>query len=200
MEPVGLVVGVAGLFSVCMDILDRTHSFNEAGKEQRQVYARFQAEKIRLKEWGDGVGVSGGELKDPHDGRLDDSGKREAIRKILLCIGEALGAKTEILSKVRADFQDENPYSVFGAGNELDGKSGSKKISMPQSKRRTALAWSMSRKRRSKDDIDNFKALVDGLYSLVPLNDGPSSSSAKRATGLEDHNRSKSTHPRNGCR
>ena len=63
MEVTGLVLGVVGSFSACMDMLERLHSYRDFGISSGQLATRFEAAELRLQEWANGVGIMDDRLK-----------------------------------------------------------------------------------------------------------------------------------------
>lgn len=60
MEPVGFTVGIiglAGLYSVCLQGLEQIDSGRNFGKESRKILVLFETEKFLLRKWGEKVGV-----------------------------------------------------------------------------------------------------------------------------------------------
>ena len=48
MEPISFtvgIVGLAGLFSVCLDVIDKVDSYKDYGVESRSILAQFDADK-----------------------------------------------------------------------------------------------------------------------------------------------------------
>jgi ankyrin repeat protein len=88
MDVAGLVIGVAGLFSVCLDILERVDSYQDAKIGSSQLSARFKADKLRLREWAKGVGIEDGKLKESHNPRLDNSEILSTVQNILQSISD----------------------------------------------------------------------------------------------------------------
>ncbi|KAK2016068.1 ankyrin-1, partial [Colletotrichum eremochloae] len=63
MEPVGLavgVVGLAGLFSTCLEAVQKIDSYKNFGRDSRFLEAQFNASKHRFTEWGQAVGFENG--------------------------------------------------------------------------------------------------------------------------------------------
>ena len=48
MEVAGLVLGIAGLFSVCTEVLDKVQAYKESGTVSNQLVVRFEADKLRV--------------------------------------------------------------------------------------------------------------------------------------------------------
>ena len=75
MEPVGLAVGVlsvAGLFSSCLDAVQRVESWRNFADDSRLLGARWGDERLHLKTWGRAGGFDNGTLSHDHHKALDD--------------------------------------------------------------------------------------------------------------------------------
>lgn len=66
MEPISFtagIVGLVGLFSVCLDVIDKVDSYKEFGLESRSVVAQFKADKHLFANWAQDVGIHKSKLK-----------------------------------------------------------------------------------------------------------------------------------------
>ena len=62
MDVAGLAIGIAGLavlFSICADVLERVDTHRDFGITSHQLSLRFESEKIRLQQWAKAVGIDG---------------------------------------------------------------------------------------------------------------------------------------------
>lgn len=50
MEVAGIIIGIAGIFSACTDILDKVQSYRNSEHESHKLVIRFEAEKFKLYE------------------------------------------------------------------------------------------------------------------------------------------------------
>ncbi|KAH7124486.1 ankyrin-1, partial [Dactylonectria macrodidyma] len=63
MEPIGLAVGIAGLaglFSSCLEVVEKVNSYRSFGSDSHVLDAQFKSEKLRLEQWGRAVGLDQG--------------------------------------------------------------------------------------------------------------------------------------------
>lgn len=75
MEPVGLAVGIAslaGLFSVCLDVIDKVDSYRDIVFDSRSLVTQFEADKLLFHTWARKVGLDKGKLNDNHHESLDN--------------------------------------------------------------------------------------------------------------------------------
>ena len=167
MEVAGLVLSIAGLYSACVDIIEGIDTFKDADPDTRQVSARFQAGKMRLKEWGTRVGIVDGKLEELHDSRLEDPNMRENIARILYYLGETFEASERLLLKTRVKFDVKKlsaSTTFLGRNGNANDKS---KSSLPESSR-SGLAWVFRRRKKLTRKVEIFTQLVGLLYELVP--------------------------------
>lgn len=93
MEIAGLSIGIAGLagiFSTCLDVVERIDS-------SCAIISQFEADKLLFQRWSKNVGVDGKDFRTNHHANLDDPATSKAIQKILISINEIAGG-SEILS------------------------------------------------------------------------------------------------------
>jgi len=60
MEPVSFIVGLTGLFSAAVTIIERTSAGKSYGEESATFISKIEAERLRLSLWGEAVGLAGG--------------------------------------------------------------------------------------------------------------------------------------------
>ncbi|KAH7490537.1 hypothetical protein FOMA001_g3721 [Fusarium oxysporum f. sp. matthiolae] len=97
MEVTGLavgVVGLAGLFSVCLDSLSRFQSYRESNFETHVLDTRFRAARARFEQWGSSVGISNGRLQPDHHDGLDNKETAALIESILQIIAKTICDKS----------------------------------------------------------------------------------------------------------
>jgi len=180
MEAVGLAVGVVGLFSACVDLVERIDAYKDFGVESRSMISRFEADKIRFKRWGSNVGFHDGKWTGAHDPQLDDR-EIEVIKDILENTLKALQEADSTRSKLRNNLGDDFDSSLAIPR----GLAKATKISFPSKFVRGRFDWAFRRRGRFANQIDLFNKLVEALYNAVPpINYEPHL--VRRATKLED--------------
>jgi hypothetical protein len=162
MEPVKLAVGIlglAGLFSSCLDMLERLDSWKDFSNDSRALAARFEADKLRFEKWGQAVGVDQKDLLDHHHETLDDPRTLATVQRLLSIIRD-LGSDSEV----------SFPSKLSGL-RARPAKSGisSKVIVHPTESARRRLKWAMGDKAKRIAQVGQFGQLVDQLHILVPL-------------------------------
>lgn len=53
------LVGLAGLFSSCIEAVARAHSYKSFSRDSQALNLQFSAAKLRLETWGPAVGFAG---------------------------------------------------------------------------------------------------------------------------------------------
>ncbi|KAI0199187.1 prion-inhibition and propagation-domain-containing protein [Astrocystis sublimbata] len=169
MEPAGLAVGIAGLvgiFSTCLDIVERWDSYKDFGVEFGSLVARFKADKIRFRQWGQLVGIDKSKHGDGYHKALDDPSIRRVVDEILQSIKH---------------FDDDTgnfPPALRPISGSVDTLAHSKTVlprGRPQfekyqgaTSRKSRLEWALRGKARFLALVESFDALVQKLYDLVP--------------------------------
>ncbi|KAH7207661.1 hypothetical protein BKA60DRAFT_599656 [Fusarium oxysporum] len=156
MEVTGLavgVVGLAGLFSVCLDSLSRFQSYRESNSETHVLYTRFRAARARFEQWGVSVGISNGRLQPNHHDRLDNKKTADLIEDILQIIAKTI-CKESILRGTRTGSRLQS--------GQLGGQSQS---------RGKRIKWAFGGKESRNEQADDFEKLVQQLYNLIPPED-----------------------------
>ena len=161
MEVAGLFLGIAGLYAVCTEILDQFDSYRDFGISSSQLAARFEAEKLRLREWADVAGIQGGMLMEDHHRRLDDLAVRAIVYQILHSIVDLFPRAEQTLSDIRG-----KPVRK-GSRDNRGPHIGSASIKVS---RKVRVKWAFGNEARFTRQIESFELLTSKLYDLVPLN------------------------------
>lgn len=154
MEVAGFAIGIAGLaglFSTCLDLMDKIIVARDAREDYQAAFSNFQACKILFEEWGKGADIDSGEPKDPD--------KRKAAYHILATIEQLFTNASKL----------ESRYGVsVPVREEASEKSEKSKSSMSLAKR---ARWAV----RDKQKFDDLTALLatftERLGQLVPVKD-----------------------------
>ncbi|KAJ5761766.1 uncharacterized protein N7511_005148 [Penicillium nucicola] len=164
MEPVGLAVGIlglAGLFNTCLDVLEKFDSWRDFGSESRSLAAQFKVHKLRLEKWGQAVGFEQRDLSDGHDKLLDDPRTLSIVEELLSAIRDICG------------YDDDNfPMTVSGGDKRpIKGQllnSHSHPHTSLESKRQK-LSWALRDKAKRLAQVEQFSVLVENLHNLIPI-------------------------------
>jgi hypothetical protein len=167
MEIAGLAVAVPGLLTSCLDLIERVDSYKSFDIHSRQLVARCEASKLRLREWASSVGVSDDKLSDEHHTRLDHPEVASVVRTILLSLCEVF--QTSEHTRTRLRLQPEQPNSVSSPWpvltcNNLDKKKAGRNVSSAKS----GIAWAVKFRSQFTNQVEMFEVLVDKLYDIVP--------------------------------
>ena len=91
MESAGLAIGIAGLaglFSACVDVIEKFDAYRDFGIDSRSLSAQFEADKLRFEKWGRAVGFDQGKLLDDHYEGLNDPPTSSTVGSLLSSIRE----------------------------------------------------------------------------------------------------------------
>ncbi|KAJ5623014.1 hypothetical protein N7490_011619 [Penicillium lividum] len=163
MEPVGFAVGIiglAGLFSTCLDVLDKVDSWKDFGIDSRNLSAQFKAHKLRLERWGKAVGFENGGVSDVHDKTLDDPHILSAVKDLLTVVKDVCHIEDDVFSPSEFTPDMTGKHVLPRRHTRLDMGKGPKM---------QKLNWALRDKAKRVTQVGNFAALVDILYSLVPV-------------------------------
>ncbi|KAF5599967.1 ankyrin repeat domain-containing protein [Fusarium pseudoanthophilum] len=155
MEPVGLAVGLVGLFSTCMDVMQRVDSYRTAGRDSRQLDAQLNATMHLFGRWGDGVGISKDKLSDSHHPDLDNPRTFAVVQGLLNSIKDFSGTSDEPLG---AKALQKTPSFPMAGDLSTHGS----KISRWQK-----TTWSLRGKLKQTTHVQALASLVSDLYSVV---------------------------------
>ena len=166
MEVVGLAFGAAGLvglYSACMEAVDRIESYRHFGSDKKQLLTRLDANKDIFQKWAKRVGISAEGLLVPHDTRLDDLNTAKVVSQVLTCIRDLLGDSGQANHR---PYQNHN-QNFLSAPKRL-GESSLHSEPQGPSRRRDKWAWTFHGKSKLESQVLNFACLVETLDRLVP--------------------------------
>ena len=183
MDPVSFAVGIiglAGLFSTCLDAVERFDAWKDFGTDYRSVAAQFKAQKLRLEKWGQAVGLQEDTLLEKHNKFLDDPQTKSIVGELLSAIKAICSYQDEAFP---APSSATEPKSFKDQLWPRHGHSGA-----PHESKRQKLSWALRDKARRMAQIGQFSTLVDNLYSLVPTTGmtGEQSSRFTESARLDD--------------
>lgn len=182
MEPVGLAVGVlglAGLFSSCLDVVERFDSWRSFADESRLLGALFEGERLRLKRWGSAVGLDNGELSSNHHEALDDP-------RIISMVCTYLS----IIKSLCGDGDGDGEFPPLAGTSDrhakrtlfLQGRAQAHANAPPES-RRQKTNWALREKAKCKAQVEAIGSLVQSLCDLVPADGAKGTQPAQRKAG-----------------
>jgi hypothetical protein len=156
MEVIGFVsglAGLAGLFTTCMDVLDKVDAYKNFGSESRYLVDQFDADKLLLQQWATNIGL---------ESKLPDPGKQE-IRpaslfedeEILSCIKRVLADIVGIFEEMEAGIDKLHLSGRFGLEHP------------PPPGMRKKIGWALTGKLKFVHQIQQFEALLSRLYGLT---------------------------------
>ncbi|KGO77047.1 NACHT nucleoside triphosphatase [Penicillium italicum] len=173
MEPVSFAVGIiglAGLFSTCLDAVERFDSWRDYDSEFRPLVAQFKAQKLRLTKWGLAVGLEDDELSYEHNALLDDPKIESTVQELLLAIHALCRDEDKAFLEPMLG-KDEKPTK-----DQL-----SHRHAIRESKRQK-LGWVLRTKAKRVAQVDQFSKLVETLHNLIPI-EGAKEHKGRKPTG-----------------
>ncbi len=163
MEPVGLaigVVGLAGLFSVCLDAVQRFDAWKKFGDELATLGVRVEVQRLRLDKWGQAVGLkqnSTSDIEGHHHPALDDARTSRTVKTLLATIQEVSAKKGSAL------FTDDTGSA--GSGGDLAAQDH---FGISSTSKRARLKWAFKDKSTVRAAVEELSVLIQDLHDLVP--------------------------------
>lgn len=160
MEVAGLafgVAGLAGLFSACVDVLEKVDSLRDSSVTSRSAAAQLKADKHLLERWGRDVGIQGNTLLPSHHPSLSDPAIADAVADVLRSVSELC---TKLDSSLEAPL---SPVTVAGNQAGLPGKSNNSALAR--------VSWAIRGQARAKSNLEQLGELINRLFELVSVPD-----------------------------
>ncbi|KAH7123413.1 hypothetical protein B0J13DRAFT_599129 [Dactylonectria estremocensis] len=160
MEAVGLtvgVVGLAGLFSTCLEAVDKVQTYLSFRTDSHVLDTRFKAAKVRFEKWGRRVGFEETMRSEDHHPALDDRDISAAVQDIF-----------QIITTL-CDASDASAHHTSRAMTPSDDVSLGSLRPRPHGTRRRKLVWTLWGKTERTDQVELFEKLVQQLHNLVPV-------------------------------
>ena len=162
MESVGLAVGVlglAGLFTSCLEAVDKVQNYKSFAVDSQALNAQLKAERLRFELWGQQVGFDQGRLLANHHQQLNNPRICSAVKDLFLLI------------KRVCDSEDATQgSSLANTGSGMDGPSFTIRAQPSRSSesKRHRVAWALRGKREHAEEVTQFGSIVQLLHNLVP--------------------------------
>lgn len=177
MEPVGLavgIVGLAGLFSTCLDVIDKIESFKDFGVDSQALFAEYEGFRLMFIQWGRQVGIRNGELETTHHSALDDEETANVVKKILLSI-------QAVFDKSETAFPELRPHTGAPTQNKslFGGREEHQQSQLTTKKGK--FKWAVKGKTTFLARVQAFGTLIQILHNLIPLNEGENSRFSSKA-------------------
>lgn len=172
MEIAGLavgVVGLVGLFGACMGAMEHLNSYKIAGHESSYIIAAFNADKLLLQRWADGVGITDNKLEGVHHPDLNNASVASVVGTILSNIRDIFKMTDSISSKLLIASVDSEISSLKATKGPSKGNLLDMKNSQPLASRRARISWALGGKTNLTAQVEVFGLLVAKLYGIIPI-------------------------------
>jgi hypothetical protein len=159
MEPVGLVVGVAGLaglFTTVLDAVDKVKDYRSFGKDSTALKAQFNGHCALLERWGRDIGLDNNEFSANHQAMLDST-TFQAAEKLLQI------ANTMLTSDESEGHGDRRIEDDRGMGRPIR-----RTTTTSSNSKRARIGWMFGGKSEKTDQVELFGRIVGQLLLLVP--------------------------------
>ncbi|KPM42471.1 hypothetical protein AK830_g4116 [Neonectria ditissima] len=162
MEAVGLtvgVVGLAGLFSTCLEAVDKVQTYLSFRTDSHVLDTRFKAAKVRFEKWGRRVRFEETMRSEDHHPALNDRDISAAVQDIFQIITDT----------TLCDASDASAHHTSRAMTPSDDVSLGSLRPRPHGTRRRKLVWTLWGKTERTEQVELFEKLVQQLHNLVPV-------------------------------
>lgn len=168
MEPLGLAVGIAGLYRMFIDISDGVKNYRDFGTESSTTIARFDASNLRLQNWAKAVGIGDCELTESHDVRLDDPRTEPVVRNLLYWSCKLFQKVEYNTTSLKFPVRQRTDGEQLSLPSHHDGAEAKYQQKLSKKGR---LAWSTGLKTKFTQDVRQFEELVNILHDVVSPRD-----------------------------
>jgi hypothetical protein len=181
LEVPAFVIGVAGLFSSCVDAFTYFKAAQRTEEDAEILLLKLDIEKTRLLVWGNEVGIFNVNLR---HSRLHDEGTVTLLARILGQIKRLLtdserlrssyGLRIQELPQGRTiDFLSSKSLAIFRTSSSRFWTRNASRLSSDlQAVRGSVVAktkWAIYAKERFQGLVNDVKQFIDSLYELVPV-------------------------------
>ncbi|KAK1656687.1 hypothetical protein BDP55DRAFT_515338, partial [Colletotrichum godetiae] len=166
MEPVGLAVGItglAGLFSTCLEIVEKVDSYRDFKHDSHSLNVQFQAEKRRFEQWGSAIGINNGTLSGAHHPALNDPQTSSTATELLSLIQKIYTDADSAAAQLSLPSNANSAKDKSSTADHVQHRWGAQPISA-----RRKIAWSLRGKVRRIAQVEQFGVLVQHLHNIVP--------------------------------
>ncbi|KAL7955134.1 ankyrin repeat-containing domain protein [Trichoderma compactum] len=161
MDPVSLAVGfigLAGLFSTCLDLAKKVDNYKHFKKDGRTLAAQFTSHRLRFEKWGKTLGLDQAALSQDQHEALVDTETLETVRKII-----------DIIHEILSDQKQSPPPKPAANPGRLLARSLTEPFRISLGPKKEKLSWALKGKEKRADQVELIGKLVQHLYHLVPI-------------------------------
>ncbi|KAH7173922.1 prion-inhibition and propagation-domain-containing protein [Fusarium flagelliforme] len=177
LEATAFIIGVAGLFSSCVDAFSYFKLAQHANREVEIVLLKLDIEKARLLIWGDYIGIFSASHHDP---RLLDGHVGELIKQILFKIESLLtdseqlrtsyGTQTlETPPKKAVDYVSSKSLAAFRTSASRFWTRNAQKLVAGAQGGKHRSKWAVYERQKFQALINDLSQFVDSLFELTKL-------------------------------
>jgi len=176
-DPVGITIGLVGLFAASLDVLDRISTAKAYDKDYQLFVTKVEYERFRLLRWGQAVGLARvGPAADrvcsqQHE-FLQDPRINEKVCELLTWAIQLFEDSDTVKSRHNIDCELitflpwRHAPPVTSAASEHSWRRAG--IQTRRTSAMMEIRWALSGKRKSEELLQNLRWFVDKLHELVP--------------------------------
>jgi hypothetical protein len=170
------VVGVAGLYSTCLQMLDQVDTARHMDQSAEPLVARLAATKHLFRLWGKQNGVQeDGILDAQHNLAFDDTSPSSARIPVLLLLAsfETLMSDHRALNE-KYGLSLIPPFDTPPAGiDDLRQEMSKLALNAPKKGWKIKTKWAITGKNKFGSLVGEVEAIVDRLFTLTSRHKGP---------------------------
>jgi hypothetical protein len=162
------VVGLAGLFSTCVQVLNQIETGRDIIGSANPSVARLIVARHLFKTWGDAIGFQNGVISDSHHPKLDDDRTREIVFVLLANIENLMSDQKRLVDRyglVTTPAPAAMSTNVADATKSISGSQFTSKH--PSRKWIRKAKWGVSDKNKFASLVTDLEAIVSRLYAVI---------------------------------
>lgn len=178
-EPIGLIIGLIGLFTTCIDLIDAISRFKARDKDYEYLVCRLETERVLLWKWGEAVGL----CPNP-DGTLDQQGYStfledkntfSAVNQTLACLAGRFQTTYDLVKKYGPRHKPTEQVTYTCPGYNPCANLGQERVperALSRTSFTMKVSWTFHDREKFSGLVDQIAELSKDLHRLVPT-DGP---------------------------
>ena len=183
MDITGLTIGLASLFSTCIECFDYYKSAQSFENDIQIILVKLDIEKTRLLIWGNAVGILQASIQEGRSATLEDSRNADLVQRCLEQMKSLLTNATELESKYgmqqivhtsplweppsNRNLISLNSMNIFRTSYRRFWVRYGNEANRPSLLAKTR--WAIHDKLKFETLIVNLRELIDGLNQIVPV-------------------------------
>lgn len=161
------VIGLAGLFSSCLDAVGRIQSYQTFTTDSNVLYMCFNAARVLFERWGTEVGIERTTVSADRHPYLKDENLRLLVQQVLTAINSVIDESNgngEDDSMAKKDSTERRLWWRKDSHRQRSSMS----FNLASDSRTFKVQWALGGKAQREVLVTQFEILVERLQDLVP--------------------------------